>query len=119
MVAMAEAYPTTIAGDDKVRKREGLYRGNIIDRGGCRPNLYLCQIGVSQCDAGVLKKDMGRGTNQTFKVFQENTGKFSPQPTDATPLPGSVVYGKVGYCVFTVLYGGGGGGISSTLYIIP
>ena len=48
-------------------------------RGQCRPNLDLCQIGVSQCDAGrssrgLLKKDMGKGTHQTFKVFRENTG---------------------------------------------
>ena len=37
-----------------------------------------------------LKKDMGRGTNQTFKVFRENTGKFSlsgPMPNFGTPMP--------------------------------
>ena len=40
-----------------------LYVYILYIRGGCRPNLDLCQIGVSQCDAGrscgLLKKDMG------------------------------------------------------------
>ena len=68
------------------------------NRGGCRPNLDLCQIGVRQCDAGrscdyvcgLLKKDMGRGTNQTLKVFRENNGKFSlsrPMPNFGPPMP--------------------------------
>ena len=45
-----------------------------------------CDVVAVAC----LKKDMVREINQTFKVFQENTGKFSlsrPMPNFGPPMP--------------------------------
>ena len=43
--------------------------------------------GASSC--GLLKKDMGRGTNQTFKPGKHR--KILPQPTDAKFRPTDAV----------------------------